>query len=262
MLGSLTHSDFVVRLYGCFEDATFHFLLMECAFGGELFDVYSDKNLWGSSPHAKFYLASVALGLSHMHEQKIVWRDLKLENCLMDSKGYIKLTDMGIAKHVIGKTFTVCGTADYFAPETLRQQGHNRAVDWWASGVLLFIMMTGRSPFDAPETQQIYKNIIKGIAKVRFPESVPQDAKEVICGLCEKKPENRLPMLKGGLDNLKEMPLFSGFSWQDLIDQKIKAPYIPPAPNYDKIVGKKLSRPVGIDWGSLERSETARLSLI
>jgi serine/threonine protein kinase len=224
---------------------------MECAFGGELFDVYTDRKLWGSVTHAKFYIASAALGLNYMHEQRIVWRDLKLENCLMDSKGYIKLTDMGIAKHVIGKTFTICGTTDYFAPETLRQQGHNRAVDWWACGVLLFIMMTGASPFDAPETQQIYKNIIKGISKVRFPESCPLDVKEVIYALCEKKPEDRLPMQKGGIDNLKDLPFFDGFCWEDLAALKLEAPCIPPAPNYQKIAGKTLSRPVNIDWDGL-----------
>merc|ERR1719356_1856551 len=133
---------------------------------------------------AKFYIGCVTMGLSHMHLKRVIYRDLKLENCLLDCSGYLKLTDMGIAKHVIGKTFTVCGTADYFAPETLRQQGHNRAVDWWASGVLLFIMMTGRSPFDAPETQQIYKNIIKGIAKVCFPENFASDLTDTIKSLC------------------------------------------------------------------------------
>merc|ERR1719174_715766 len=106
-----------------------------------------------------------------MHSRKIIHRDLKLENVLLYEDGYAVLTDFGLAKVVIGKTYTVCGTADYFAPETLRQVGHNRAVDWWALGVLLFIMMSGRAPFDAEDVNQTYKLIVKGFRKETFPTS-------------------------------------------------------------------------------------------
>merc|ERR1719434_417639 len=105
-----------------------------------------------------------------MHLRRVIYRDLKLENCLLDLQGYCKLTDMGIAKMVIGKTYTVCGTADYFAPETLRQVGHNRAVDWWACGVLL---------------------VIKGFSKVKFPDNFASDLTDTIKSLCRKKPEER-----------------------------------------------------------------------
>ena len=71
-----------------------------------------------------------------MHSRRVIYRDLKLENCLLTFSGYLKLTDLGISKVCIGKTYTVCGTTDYFAPETLRQGGHNRAVDWWALGIV------------------------------------------------------------------------------------------------------------------------------
>ncbi|CAL1167282.1 unnamed protein product [Cladocopium goreaui] len=138
------------------------YFLLQAALGGELFDVYTDQDFWGQADKARFYVACVALGLSHLHSKHVIWRDLKLENCLMDAKGYLKITDFGISKMVTGKTYTVCGTADYFAPETLKQVGHNRAADWWALGIMLFIMIAGYSPFDAPEVTQIYKNIIKG----------------------------------------------------------------------------------------------------
>lgn len=247
----VSSSSFVVRLHGCFEDSNFMCLLLDCAMGGELFDVYSDGNLWGSVPHAKFYCASVALGLSHLHEKRIVWRDLKLENCLIDAKGYIKLTDFGIAKQIIGKTYTVCGTTDYFAPETLRRSGHNRGADWWACGVLLFIMLAGRSPFDAPSVQQIYKNIIRGISKVRFPTSCPPAAKKTVLSLCQRNPEDRLPMQKGGIANLMQSAFFKDISADDLIEQKIEAPFIPPPPNYEKIASKKPSRTIDLDLSIL-----------
>jgi len=239
-------SDFIVRLFTCYQDSGNIFFVLEPVFGGELFDVYNEHDMFGSIAHAKFYIACVALGLQHMHQKRVIFRDLKLENCLLDAKGFLKLTDMGIAKVVIGKTYTVCGTADYFAPETLRQAGHNRAVDWWAAGVLLFIMCAGRSPFDAPEVTQIYKNIMKGFSKVKFPDTFPSDLTDVIKSLCRKKPEERLTMQKGGVDNLKVMPFFSGLSWEKLAvhDASITVPFLPPPVDLDSLMKKKTEREI------------------
>jgi serine/threonine protein kinase len=187
-----------------------------------------------------------------MHSKRVIYRDLKLENCLVDNQGYVKLTDMGIAKMVVGKTYTVCGTADYFAPETLKQTGHNRAADWWACGVLLFIMCAGRSPFDAPEVTQIYKNIIKGMSKVKFPETFPSDLTDVIKSLCRKAPEERVTMQKGGVENLKQMPFFTKFDWDALEERQLAPPWIPGAPDEANIKAKTLSRPMDIDKGTLK----------
>jgi len=249
---NLMSSDFIVHLEGSYEDSNFYFLLLELASGGELFDIYTEHQLWGKIDHAKFYIASVSLGLQHMHSKRVVWRDLKLENCLINAKGYLKLTDMGIAKLVIGKTYTVCGTADYFAPETLRQLGHNRGADWWACGVLLFIMIAGRSPFDAPDVQQIYKNIIKGMSKVAFPKHCPSDAADIIKALCKKKPEDRITMQKGGMNNLMEMPFFDKFCWDDLASKRMPAPFSPSLLDHDKVAKKKLTQAVDIDWEDLQ----------
>jgi len=240
------NSNFIVRLEGAYEDSHFYYLLLELASGGELFDVYSDHRLWGKIDHAKFYMASVSLGLQHMHSKRVVWRDLKLENCLVHADGYLKLSDMGIAKRVIGKTYTVCGTADYFAPEILKQLGHNRGADWWACGVLLFIMIAGRSPFDAPNVQQIYKNIIKGMSKVVFPKCCPSDAVDVIKALCKKIPEDRITLQKGGMKNLMEMPFFHRFCWDDLASKKMPAPFSPSPLDYDKVAKRELSQKVVI----------------
>jgi len=235
-------SDFIVRLYRTFQDGNHVFFVVEPVLGGELFDVYTEKSFWGKLPLAKFYIACVTLALQHMHIRRIIYRDLKLENCLLDMNGYLKLTDMGIAKMVIGKTYTVCGTADYFAPETLRQTGHNRAADWWACAVLLFIMCAGRSPFDAPDVTHIYKNIVKGFSKVQFPKTFPSDLTDVIKSLGRKKPEERVTMQKGGVENLKCMPFFSSFDWVALEQRTIPAPFIPPEMDEQKIADKKLGK--------------------
>jgi CRP-like cAMP-binding protein len=247
---SIMDSDFVVRLFGSYQDDNNIFFLLEPVTGGELFDVYSEEHFFGNQAHAKFYIACVTLALEHIHCKRVIYRDLKLENCLVDHQGYLKLTDMGIAKVVLGKTYTVCGTADYFAPETLRQTGHNRAVDWWATGVLLFIMVVGRSPFDAEDVTQIYKNIIKGFSKVKFPSSIATDLSDVIKSLCRKKPEERVPMQKGGVEALQEMPWFSSLSWKGLVDRTVEAPFIPEPMSLDKLAAKKLERDFSLEVGA------------
>jgi CRP-like cAMP-binding protein len=249
---ALLESEFIVRLYATFQDQEFVYFCQEPVMCGELFDIYTDHNLFGQFPTARFFMGCVALGLSHMHHRRVIYRDLKLENCLVDEKGYLKLTDMGIAKIVIGKTYTVCGTPDYIAPETLRQVGHNRAVDWWASGVLLFIMACGRSPFDAPEVPMVYKNIIKGFSKVKFPESMPSDVLDTIKSLCRKKPEERVTMQKGGIENLKDMPFFGAINWSSLLDRAMPAPITPPSPDLKKIASKTLERDYTVDMDKVQ----------
>jgi len=237
----LLDSAFVVRLFRAYHDADHIYLLTELVIGGELFDVYNDRDLFCNLNAAKFYISNIIMGLEHLHEKRVIYRDLKLENCLLDSDGYVKLMDMGIAKVVVGKTYTVCGTADYLAPETLRQLGHNRAVDWWACSVLLFIMCSGRSPFDAPDVQQIYKNIIKGFSKVKFPDTFPSDLTDVIKSLGRKQPEERLTMQKGGVENLREMPYFTRLDWLSLVSRQVEPPFVPDPLNVEKCRQKQLS---------------------
>lgn len=243
----LLDSDFIVRLHACFQDKHHIYMVIEAVLGGELFDIYDKHSLFGNLAVARFHSACVILALEHMHSLHVIYRDLKLENCLLDSKGFVKLTDFGVAKVVIGKSYTMCGTADYFAPETLKQHGHNRAVDWWALGVLLFIMCSGRSPFDAPEVPQIYKNIIKGLSKVEFPDHLPINLIDTIRRLCRNKPEERLPMQKDGVSLLKEMPFFSTIEWAGLALQKVEPAWLPPTkPTFDTIRARKLSRPLDL----------------
>merc|ERR1719327_1965474 len=138
---------------------------MEVALGGELYATYNVHSLWGSERHAKFYLAGVALAFEHLHERFVIYRDLKPENVLLNVAGRPKLTDMGLAKFAIEKTYTTCGTPDYFAPEVISTTGHNRAVDWWALGILIFELMTGHPPFEANDPMQTYMKVMQGIEK-------------------------------------------------------------------------------------------------
>lgn len=235
MLSSL----FCVHLHQTYRDAQYVYFLLDPVLGGELYDIYCKyTHFFGAGDHAKFYAVCASLGLQHLHDRKIIYRDLKLENVLLTSEGYALITDMGLAKVVIGKTYTVCGTADYFAPETLRQAGHNRAVDWWALGVMIFVMMAGRSPFDAENVMQIYRNIVKGFKKEHFPETFAADLVDLIKSLCNKKPECRLPMASGGAANLETHSWFQSLPFATIERRARRAPFVPPLPNYEAMADK------------------------
>lgn len=223
----LCDSPFVVMLYETYNiDAHLYFLL-ELALGGELYATYNKKNFWGKVDCAKFYVAGTLFAFEHLHSKKIIFRDLKPENLLLNDKGQVKLTDMGLAKVVLGKTFTTCGTPDYFAPELIASKGHTDAVDWWTLGILTFELMSGHPPFESASPMQIYSKVQKGIAKVTFPKNCKGDVETLVKGLCQSDPNERLPMKKGGTENVKKQAWFNGFSWDKMFDLSMTAPYVP-----------------------------------
>ncbi|CAK0836172.1 unnamed protein product [Prorocentrum cordatum] len=165
----MTNSPFIIKLYETYNGAQSLYFLLELALGGELYATYNRKGFHGSESHAKYYAAGTCLAFQHLHERRIIYRDLKPENLLLTEHGHIKLTDMGLAKFVIGKTYTTCGTPDYFAPEVIASAGHTNAVDWWALGILIYELMAGNPPFESATPMQIYAKVTKGIGKVTFP---------------------------------------------------------------------------------------------
>jgi len=139
---------FVLRLIGTFEDTANWHMVLELVQGGDLFGRL-DRVEKLDNHSARFYMAGTMLALDHLHERHIVYRDLKPENLLIDQRGYIKLADFGLAKKIAlgSKTFTVCGTPEYMSPELIGRKGHNKAVDYWSVGILIFEMLSGMPPF-------------------------------------------------------------------------------------------------------------------
>jgi cGMP-dependent protein kinase len=220
-------SPFIVKLFETYNGTQTLYLLLELALGGELYATYNKKQLWGREDCAKFYVAGTTFAFEHLHARKVVFRDLKPENLLLNEKGEVKLTDMGLAKVVVGKTTTTCGTPDYFAPEIIASKGHAHGVDWWTLGILSFELMIGHPPFESATPMQIYKKVKKGINKVNFPKKCPQSCEDFIKALCHGNPSERLPMRKGGTKNIKSHPWFEGFDWTAMEEVKMTPPYLP-----------------------------------
>ncbi len=170
---------FILRLFQTFKDSKKLYMLLEFIQGGELFSVLHTSSNDGVPDHqAKFYGATVLLALAYLHSKDIAYRDMKPENCLIDKDGYAKLVDFGFAKVITSKSFTLCGTPEYLAPELVLARGHNKAVDYWALGILLFEMEAGYSPFSDPQGMDqvvICKNIVNG--RLVFPRNFNADCK-------------------------------------------------------------------------------------
>jgi serine/threonine protein kinase len=168
LLQEIDH-QFIVNLKGFTQDKRFIYLMLEYIPGGELFTILRQMGILPLT-QARFYAAQIAVIFDYLHTKHIIYRDLKPENILINTDGYIKLTDFGFAKRVDGKTYTICGTPEYLAPEVILNKGHSKPVDWWTLGILLYEMVVGIDPFNDDDPMGVYQKIIKG--QVKFPKDI------------------------------------------------------------------------------------------
>ncbi|SPQ22388.1 c2586aac-5ab0-48af-958b-d64565c2e972 [Thermothielavioides terrestris] len=225
MLGEVKH-PFLITLWGTFQDAKNLYMVMDFVEGGELFSLLRRSGRF-PNPVAKFYAAEVTLALEYLHARNIIYRDLKPENLLLDRHGHLKITDFGFAKRVPDKTWTLCGTPDYLAPEVVSNKGYNKSVDWWSLGILIYEMLCGYTPFyDSGSAMKIYENILRG--KVKYPAYVNPDAQDLLERLITADLTKRLGNLYGGSQDVKNHPWFAEVTWDRLARKDIDAPYSPP----------------------------------
>jgi len=212
VLLELNH-PFLVKTYGTFKDENNLYILMELIQGGELFNYIRRA---GRLPNqiAKIYSAEIILAFEYLHDKHIMYRDLKPENILIHYNGHIKITDFGFSKKIRNRTFSMCGTPEYIAPEIILNKGHNTAVDWWSLGILIFEMLAGYPPFVPDEKKTIFEAIIS--SQPDIPYFFMPAAKDIIQTLLVVDSEKRVP---GGATELKKHPWFSDIDWDQLLNQ-------------------------------------------
>nr|KAG5700700.1 hypothetical protein BaRGS_029065 [Batillaria attramentaria] len=222
-----TNHPFLTQLKYSFQTPDRLCFVMEYVNGGELFFHLSRERVF-SEERTRFYGAEIISALGYLHENNIVYRDLKLENLLLDKDGHIKIADFGLCKEEMffgASTSTFCGTPEYLAPEVLEDNDYGRAVDWWGTGVVMYEMMCGRLPFYNRDHDVLFELIL--LQNVKFPRNLSEEAKSLLSGLLAKNPKRRLGGSEADVTEIKTHPFFLCINWDDLVNKKIPPPFKP-----------------------------------
>eukprot|EP00929_Paragymnodinium_shiwhaense_P033220 TRINITY_DN18286_c0_g1_i1.p1 TRINITY_DN18286_c0_g1~~TRINITY_DN18286_c0_g1_i1.p1 ORF type:complete len:1024 (+),score=291.07 TRINITY_DN18286_c0_g1_i1:121-3192(+) len=229
---------FICRLVETFETPASIYLLQELITGGQLYEQVTESKLNLNRKGVQFYIGSICLMLEYLHDKSIVYRDLKPENIMLDSQGYLKLVDFGLAKCLdSGKTFTLVGTIYYIAPEVIRSVGYGYECDIWSMGIMMYELCCGVLPFGDYdyEDQQILEEILD--KDVTFPNKYGDgQGKKLMQSLLVKNPTKRLGVAGGGWSNIKEHRFFkagvTGNLFQSIQGRELQPPLVPEAVSY------------------------------
>ncbi|OMJ80473.1 hypothetical protein SteCoe_19276 [Stentor coeruleus] len=224
---------FIVSIYWAFQSASKLHLALELCPGGELF--YHLHNLGRfTEDQAKFYFSEVILGIEYLHSLRIIYRDLKPENILLDIDGHIRITDFGLSKQNIGlrgRSYSICGSPEYMAPEMLLGGEHGPSVDFYTLGALLYEMLTGLPPYYDKSRSKMQWKIIN--EELELPNYISKVARDILAGLLQKKPENRVGF--NGIEEIKNQEFCRKINWDAFYNKKVKPPLRPHvrASNFD-----------------------------
>jgi len=228
---SLLSHPFIVQLLGTFHDVHNVYMLLELVNGGDLFRLLEMEHVI-LPVIARFYIAQLVLALQYIHSLDIAYRDIKTENIMIDKHGYCKLIDFGYAKQLNEmKTYTLCGCADYTAPEMVQSRGHGGMVDWWALGVLAYELLTGYTPFSDSDPFKTYQRIIS--VKYKFPLEFESNAKYFVSKLLVYDTQKRCGAAGG--EDVRRSEWFREMDWNALARCQLTAPITPSVSGDDDI---------------------------
>ncbi|KAM5231101.1 protein kinase C delta type isoform 6-T10 [Hipposideros larvatus] len=216
-------NPFLTHLFSTFQTKDHLFFVMEFLNGGDLMYHIQDKGRF-ELYRATFYAAEIVCGLQFLHSKGIIYRDLKLDNVMLDRDGHIKIADFGMCKeNIVGEkqASTFCGTPDYIAPEILQGQKYSFSVDWWSFGVLLYEMLIGQSPFHGDDEDELFESI--RVDTPHYPRWITKESKDILEKLLERDPTKRL----GVTGNIKIHPFFKTINWTLLEKRQVEPPFKP-----------------------------------
>jgi len=223
----LNDNPFLVHLHYSFQTDDKLYFIMDYISGGDMAYHLEARSRFGEK-EVRFFASEIVLALEHLHACGIVYRDLKLENILLDSHGHIVLTDFGLSKELEsfgGTTKTVCGTPTYLAPEVLLGQPYGNAIDWWSLGVVMYELFTGMNPFDAKDFDAVLNNILH--CSISVPDYVPATGKDLIEKLLQRNPSKRMCCGPIGSSEIQNHDFFAAVDWKKLMVKMAKPPFVP-----------------------------------